>query len=177
MKINQFIKTYCKALLLNKESEQNIFKYGFKIHFLWYTFLIGLLPLLGHLIIKSILGYNFSTVLSIWFASVRHQFIFLFLEILIYIILNKICRLNLSNKKLSLICIFANSARGIALFLDLVLPIVPFHFIYFFYHFVLIVEGYRINEENKRNLFLYLCFGYLASILIYLCLKSFIVLF
>ena len=177
MKINQFIKTYCKALLLNKESEQNIFKYGFKIHFLWYTFLIGLLPLLGHLIIKSILGYDFSTGRSLWFASVRHQFIFLFLEILIYIILNKICRLNLSNKKLSLICIFANSARGIALFLDLVLPIVPFHFIYFFYHFVLIVEGYRINDENKRNLFLYLCFGYLASILIYLCLKSFIVFF
>lgn len=177
MKIIQFIKTYCKALFLNKVSEQNIFKYGFKIHFLWYTFLIGLLPLLGHLIIKSILDYDLSTVLSIWFVSVRRQFIFLFLEILIYSILNKICRLKLSNKKLSLICIFANSARGIALFLDLVLPIVPFHFIYFFYHFVLIVEGYRINEENKRNLFLYLCFGYLASILIYLCLKSFIVLF
>lgn len=177
MKINQFIKTYCKALLLNKESEQNIFKYGFKIHFLWYTFLIGLLPLLGHLIIKSILSYDLSTVLSIWFVSVWRQFVFLFLEILIYIILNKICGLSLSKKKISLICIFANSARGITLFLDLVFPIVPFHLIYIFYHFVLIVECYRINEENKSDLVLYLFLGYLTSIIFYLCLKSFIVLF
>lgn len=48
MKINQFIKTYCKALFLNKVSEQNIFKYGFKIH---YTFIVYVTEINYHLVL------------------------------------------------------------------------------------------------------------------------------